>query len=367
MKKSRMGLTLKYAPLYLRGFSEYHCKKHFGTLAPRELMFPVTYKCNSRCVMCNIWKLPKKNELSLQQIEQVLSDELFKGIQAINLTGGEPTLREDIVQVARVLVDKLPELKKITLTTNALNTSRVTKSCVEIAEVSNKRGVDFLVEASLDGIGNVHDAVRNVQNAFGKTSKTIFKIVQLSKRHRFRFGINTVISPINLRDVPNVYEWCKRRSIDVFFTVASIAENYFSNVGEEHLQVKAEEKEYLTDFLEELANRKSTRNFLSYYYHDLTKMIRDGKPRTTPCVFAFDAFILDAYGDLYYCVHGKRIGNCLGRNCSDIYFDPKNLAHRNEVIQNKCARCFMNCFSSIGLGKELIKYTRFLLSRSLVR
>ena len=360
-----MSLALKYAPLYLRGFYEYHIKKHLGTLAPREFMFPVTYRCNARCVMCNIWRLPKKKEISLQQIEQLLSDELFRGIQAINITGGEPTLREDLIQIVHALIDKLPKLKKITLTTNALDTGRVTKSCTEIAEVSNKYGIDFLIEASLDGIGKTHDTVRNVPDAFRKVSETIFKIKELSGRKHFRLGVNTVISPINLRDAPNVSEWCKQRDINAFFTVASIAENYYSNVGEsENLKIKDEDEKYLIEFLQKLVEEKSVLNFLAYYYHDLIRMIRDDQQRTTPCVFALDAFILDAYGDIYYCMYGKKIGNCLRRSCSDIYFDPQNLAHRQEIIRNKCPRCFVNCFSSIGLGKELIKYVRFLFSRS---
>ena len=362
IKGPERKLILTYAPMYMKGFYEYHIKKYFGTLAPRELMFPVTYRCNARCVMCNIWKLPKKKELSLQQIEQLLSDTLFRSIQVINITGGEPTLRKDLVQIANLFIDMLPELKKITLTTNALDTDRVVKSCVEIAEASNKQGIDFLVEASLDGIGRTHDAVRNVPDAFRKVSETIFQIKQLSRRHHFRFGVNTVVSPINLRDVHNVYEWCKQHDIDASFTVASIAENYFSNIGEEHLRIKNEK--YLIEFLQKLAEEKSPLKFLAYYYHDLIRMMKDGQQRTTPCVFALDAFILDAYGDMYYCMYGKKIGNCLRRSCSDIYFDPQNLSHRHEIIRNKCPTCFINCFSSIGLGKELIKYVRFLFTRS---
>lgn len=359
-----MSLALKYAPLYLKGFYEYHIKKHFGTLAPKELMFPITYRCNARCVMCNIWRLPKKKELSLQQIKQLLSDELFKGIQAINLTGGEPTLREDITQIAYALTDMLPKIKKITLTTNALDTERVTKTCVGIAEACQKQGIDFLVEASLDGIGKTHDNVRNVPDAFRKVNATIFRLKQLSRRHHFRLGINTVISPINLRDAPRVYEWCKERNINTFFTVASIAENYYFNIGEsENLKIKDEDKKYLIEFLQKLAEEKSPLNFLAYYYNDLIRMIRDNQQRTTPCIFALDAFILDPYGDMYYCMYGEKIGNCLKRSCSEIYFDPQNLAHRQDIIRDKCPTCFINCFSSIGLGKELIKYVRFLFSR----
>jgi len=359
----KLDLALKYAPFYLKGFYEYHIKKHFGPLAPRELMFPITYRCNARCIMCNIWQLPKKKELSLQQIEQLASNKLFKGIQAINLTGGEPTLRKDIIQIAYVLTDLLPKLEKLTLTTNALDTEKVTSSCIGIAESCRKHGIDFLVEASLDGIGKTHDNIRNVPDAFGKVTETTSELKQLSKRHHFRLGINTTISPFNLHDASRVYEWCKEHNIDTFFTVASIAENYYANIGDsDSLQFQDEDKKYLVAFLQKLAEEKSAFNFLAYYYNDLIKMIRDNQPRTTPCVFRLDAFILDAFGDMYYCLYGNKIGNCLERNCSEIYFDPQNLAHRQEIIRDKCPTCFTNCFSSIGIGKELFKYLRFLFS-----
>lgn len=364
-KKLTTGLVFKYIPLYLRGFYEYHVKKHFGTLIPRELMFPVTYRCNARCVMCDIWKYPRRKELSLQQIEQLLSDELFRGVQVIDITGGEPTLREDLVQVVHVLIDKLPKLKKIGLSTNALDTDRVIKSCVGIAEAAKNNGIDFFVAASLDGIGRTHESVRGVPDAFRRVSKTIFRIKQLSRRHHFRFGVGTTISPINLRDIANVHKWCKLNDIDVDFTLASVAENYYANVGEEeHLRIKDEDEKYLIEFLQKLAREKSLLNFSAYYYYDLIRMMRNDQQRTTPCPFALDAFILDAYGDMYYCMYGEKIGNCLRRNCSYIYFDPRSLAHRNEIIRNKCPRCFIDCFISMGMGKELIKYIGFLFSRS---
>jgi len=364
-KKLTTNLLFIYVSIYMRGFYEYLIKKHFGTLIPRELMFPITYRCNAKCVMCGIWKYPRRKELSLEQIEHLLSDKLFRGIQVIDITGGEPTLRDDLVQVVHVIIDKLPELKKINLSTNALDTDRVNNSCVGIAKAAEKKGIDFFVAASLDGIGRIHETVRGVPDAFRKVSETIFRLKQLSRRHHFRFGVGTTISPTNLRDIPNVYEWCKFNDINVDFTLASVAENYYTNVSEEeHLRIKDRDEKYLLELLQRLAGEKSLLNFSAYYYYDLIRMIRDDKQRTTPCPFALDAFILDAYGDMYYCMHGETIGNCLRKNCSDLYFDPRSLAHRNEIIRNKCSRCFINCFISMGVGKELIKYIRFLLSKS---
>ncbi len=362
MQKASTSLLLKYAPLYVRGFFEYHIKRRFGPLTPRELMFPITYRCDAKCVMCNIWKRPKQREISLTHINRLFSQELFQGIEAINITGGEPTLRDDLVAAVDILINSLPKLKKITLTTNALNPARVVARSTQIADLAGRHKVDFLVEASLDGIGNTHAKIRNVPNAFRSATETIMKIQQLSRSHSLRLGINTVISPANLHDVRNVYNWSKRHKVNTFFTIASTAENYFANASSENLKFKGEDTKHLVKFLMKLTAERSPTNFLAYYYQDLAKMIQTNQPRTTPCVFAMDAFVLDAFGDMYYCMKGKKIGNCLERNCAEIYFDPQNLVHRKEIISSKCPTCFINCFSSIGLGKEAIKYTKFLMS-----
>lgn len=362
IKKIYTRIILKYIPFFLNGFYEYHIESRYKTLAPRELMFAVTYRCNSRCVMCNIWKGKRREEMSSDQIAEVLSDNLFKKIQVVNITGGEPTLRADLGGITRLLIDKMPELKKITLTSNGLDTSKVINKCVVMAEICDKNNIDFFVGLSVDGIGKVHDEIRNIPQAFDKVNNTISKIREMQQKYSVRFGINCTIIPKNIGDVYNVYNWCEQRDIDAKFIVASCAENYYWNKDiEEELKFKEDDKRYLLLFLEKLAEKKSLLNFSAYYYNDVVKMLKNDKNRTTPCVFSLDAFMLDPYGDLYYCMYGNKIGNCLENNGKGIYYDPKNLAHREEIIKNKCPECIESCFLEIGIGKDLIKYLKFFL------
>ena len=65
----------------------------------------VSAKCNSRCVMCNVWKLAKKNpevldyELSTSEIKNLLRELSEIGTKRVFISGGEPLLREDIVEI----------------------------------------------------------------------------------------------------------------------------------------------------------------------------------------------------------------------------------------------------------------------------
>ena len=65
---------------------------------PTHVNFPITDNCNSKCRMCNVWKDKSENELLPEQIEQIYSDKLFKNVQHLGISGGEPTLRKDLLE-----------------------------------------------------------------------------------------------------------------------------------------------------------------------------------------------------------------------------------------------------------------------------
>lgn len=365
VKRLNKQLIWKYLPLAITGFYDYHIKVHFsGILPPRTLIFPVTYRCNSRCLMCNIWKKDRKPEMSLEQLEAAFSDNLFRKIQNVNITGGEPTLRKDLSQIVRLLIRKMPELRKITLTTNALNANSVVTSSAKISEICSENDIDFLVGISLDGIGEVHDEIRNVPRAFERTSQTILKVQELQQLHhnKMRLDVNCTITKKNLHDLENLIDWCSQHNVYANFIIAEFSENYYSNEGvEEQLRIKNEDMVYFLGFLQKLAAEKSLFNLSAYFYSDMLEVIKNNKARTAPCIFWFDGLIFDIYGDLYYCILWDKIGNCLDKSCSSIYYDPKNILYRKNSLRTKCAKCTSSCFLEIVTGKELMKYLKFLL------
>ncbi|SVD72861.1 uncharacterized protein METZ01_LOCUS425715, partial [marine metagenome] len=87
------------------------------------LRVSVTDRCDLRCVYCMKEKmtfLPKKEILSLEEIERLCVNFIDLGINKIRLTGGEPLVRKDIIKLISQLnlKKKNTSLKEITLTTN---------------------------------------------------------------------------------------------------------------------------------------------------------------------------------------------------------------------------------------------------------
>ena len=76
---------------------------------PTVLIFHCTFVCDARCEMCHNWKRgDRKTDMTLAEIETAFSSPLWKNIENANVSGGEPTTRNDLVDICRLMLDKLP-------------------------------------------------------------------------------------------------------------------------------------------------------------------------------------------------------------------------------------------------------------------
>lgn len=120
--------------------SEAALEAHRTNLAPGEMVDPfgrhvtyvrisVTDRCDFRCVYCmaeDMQFLPKRDLLSLEELDRLASTFVAKGVKRLRLTGGEPLVRKNIMHLIRSLSRHLDSgaLKELTLTTNGSQLTR---------------------------------------------------------------------------------------------------------------------------------------------------------------------------------------------------------------------------------------------------
>ena len=75
----------------------------------------ITDECNSRCSMCGVWEKKKSESLSTKDLGKLFSDPAFREIEDLNITGGEPTLRQDLVEVTEAIINRVQLKKKFYL------------------------------------------------------------------------------------------------------------------------------------------------------------------------------------------------------------------------------------------------------------
>ncbi len=186
-------------------------KVNIAALKPRYLWLEVTDRCNSRCEYCSIHQKPfTKDPLSPDETRRILSDSLFRNVGYVINSGGEPTVRSDLLEVLLAEHEALPRAT-LQLSTNGLLPERTIAMVAEL----QRRCIDVEVGVSLDGVGSRHDAIRGVKGNFEKVDHLVKKLVQMNAR----VSLGATLINKNLADnlqareyaralnVPFMYHW----------------------------------------------------------------------------------------------------------------------------------------------------------------
>ena len=175
------------------------------------LRVSVTDRCDLRCVYCMHEKmtfLPKKEVLTLEEIERLCDNFIDLGINKIRLTGGEPLVRKDLIKLIEKLniKKKYTNLNEITLTTNG--------TLLEIfAKDLKKNGVDR-INVSLD---TIDDNLYKKITRFGNLNNVI-KGINEAKKNKIKIKINVVaIKDFNEKELHTMVEWANQIKVDLTF------------------------------------------------------------------------------------------------------------------------------------------------------
>jgi MoaA/NifB/PqqE/SkfB family radical SAM enzyme len=262
---------------------------------PRFAVFQLTDACNSRCIMCSIWKKPKQKELTAGQIGKMFSSKLFRKLRWINLTGGEPFLRSDFAQVVMELA-KLPSLEGIAVPSNGFLTDRIMKNAeLALKALGPKRFLS--VTLSIDGFEKTHEKIRGVKGGFGKVMRTLDELQKLKKKYpNFNVGVQPTISKINLDEIEKFYRFMKTKTRSIGFAVMMTSKGYYDNV-ESKAALDEQDKRKVGEFLLRVAKEDPQ---YGYYYSGLSKLFETGRRKFT-CLGGHVTVFISPKGEMYPC------------------------------------------------------------------
>lgn len=133
------------------------------------------------------------SELSLDEIEQIAHS--MGNLLWILFSGGEPFLREDIVEISKIFYkNNKPAI--LTYPTNGLLPDLILEKTVEILRYCKKSVV--VIKLSLDGLGDEHDALRRLPGSFKRLMETYEALGGLCDKYsNLEIGINTLFCSEN--------------------------------------------------------------------------------------------------------------------------------------------------------------------------
>ncbi len=331
---------------------------------PKALLIYVTYRCNARCAMCGIWKNHEfsdaGSEMLPEEMGRILSDPLFSKVEYLNLNGGEPALRGDLVELAQLARERLPHLKHFSLNSNGLLPERLVSATEQILALCDTWGIRFSLIVSLHAIGSLADRIFGVPGAFGRVNETLEALRALEGGGQRFFSLNCAISNVNAAHLWELWEWSQDQRIHINFVLAEVRDRFFNQDLAEQTAVSGQNKQDAIRFLRHLAADRRLMNPVALRYHCLANMLEHGAERTQSCHYAMGCLILGSHGDLYYCPHSKAIGNCRLHPAHEIYYDEESLAYRQAtLLRDTCCHCPPNTFNLMEFEKDIVRVFRF--------
>ena len=231
---------------------------HFTKNEPISLVHFVTNRCNARCSFCFIdFDDPNtfKGELTLEEIEK-LTKNLGKSLLNVNLTGGEPFARKDLIDIAKSYL-RNSTIQSIYVTTNASLPDRVEKFAKEISLFSPETEMSFQI--SIDDLPSNHDRVRKIKNLFDSCIDTYRRLKNLNSK------INPVVSITvtheNCDDIEKIFNYLhKDCKIDSIKCAIVRDEGVYTTPSEKKKKI-FEAYDWLTNKLKEKIKEKEILNY----------------------------------------------------------------------------------------------------------
>ena len=319
-----------------------------------ECNIAATYRCNAKCMMCNIWEHPTKPE---EEFKPELLEKLPNGLDRINLSGGEPMLRKDYMELVDLLWTKTSHFE---ISTNGFFIDRLVKI--------GKKYPKTRFRISIEGFPELNDKLRGIKNGFDHAIKTVLQLRQVGVKD---VGFAMVVSDKNCFDLLNVYYLCS--SIGLEFSTAVMHNSFFFQKTDNKIEDLNTVISYLNKYILSLLNSKRKNLklrikdwFRAYINLGLLKHIK-GEKRMIPCGVGTDFIFINPYGEIMAC-NGSEVQLTMGdlkkQSFEEIMYSEQANKVR-DIVRNCKKNCWMTGSARPAVKREIIRTISWVLTNKI--
>jgi MoaA/NifB/PqqE/SkfB family radical SAM enzyme len=325
---------------------------------PHHAQWLITRKCNYRCRGCNVWKEQDKRELSTEEIRKGLDILKELGIVEIVLSGGNPLLREDAVEI-------IEYASKLFITTVYDNGSMAAK------KIDALRNVDFAA-ISIDSLDEAkNDYIKAVPGAWKKAMEA----VETLHKEGINVSVTPTISQQNLYEIVDITNYFTKKGIPVWYCLYSYDQtrdvNQLFRIGKANDEFIIRDRQAmvkLCDTLIEMKKKNDKILMTTKLLKVLKTLFSEGK-RTWKCQALQNFLVIDHLG---------RIAGCHSHNFLGSVFDLPKLwkSEKFDFLRqtyNNCTQCAYLCYifyslygspyGNLALAKEQWKNAKLFLEK----
>ncbi|HBU07485.1 MAG TPA: hypothetical protein DEB09_05390 [Candidatus Magasanikbacteria bacterium] len=316
---------------------------------PIDCVIAVTYKCNSRCVMCDIWKIKDASDLNLTDFTKLPSTLLD-----VNLSGGETFMHVDLPAIVSVVQKQCPRVR-IVISSNGFMPDLIEKKMQEILKIKSDIGIAI----SIDGIGEMHDKIRGIPGGYDKAMDTVKRLQKLGMTN---LRLSFTILPENLKHLKLVYEESRKLGIQFTYTFAQSSDIYFGGKKMDNhpdlISLKDQVGYVINRELHRLKPKSWVRAYFAYGLYQFVskeKQILSNDPGSR-------FFFLDPKGDVYpSVVHNFKMGNIKDYKTWEELWQSNEAETARTNVKTKGQPVWMICTARTALKKHPVKVGLWIL------
>ena len=320
---------------------------------PLFLNYPFSAICSLRCVMCNFYVGERRKKISPDELEKIIKGKLFRNIEEISFSGGEPFLEKDIGKYVLKLVCNLPRLRGIYINTNGYNSKKIKDSLPILLDICKKKNIKLMIVLSLDGLEEAHNYSRQKTDAW----KRLLESLQTINELKIPVNVLMTLHKYNFSSVASVYHFCKKRNINIALNIAVEIGRLKNSDIVNDFEMNKLQKYYIWQFIQSLVYSSDYTVLQHIWYKELAALLLREKPRSLPCLAQKQGVFLNYDGDISYCaIYNKTLENYHSQNNDKNFFDHRNLKKiKKEMINNYCKFCMHN-YQNIPRIVDLLNY-----------
>lgn len=303
---------------------------------PTDISIITTYRCPMQCMMCNIWKNPtaKAKEITPGELE-MLPDFKF-----VNITGGEPFVREDLEEIIEVMFRKSP---RIVISTSGWFDDRV----IALARKYPRIGIRI----SIEGMRDKNDELRGRPGGFDKGVGILRELKAMGLKD---IGFGITVSNHNSADMLHLYDLSKELGME--FATAAFHNSFYFHKYDNVITNAAEVTGNFCRLIDAQLKEHSPKSwFRAYFNMGLVNYVNGGR-RLLPCEAGSVNCFLDPYGEIYPCNGMEQdkwklsMGNIRsGKSFEEIWNSPEA-----DEVRRHVASCPKNCWM-VGTVSPVMK------------
>ncbi len=314
---------------------------------PSMCTFIVTWRCNLRCFMCDVWKKSDHDDMTVAEIRAVFRQ--IPRLDSLRITGGEPFLRRDLVDITRVVLEETNPAV-IHVTTSGVLTDRVLAYARAVASPR------LHIKLSIDAVGERHDEIRGVPGVYDKAMQTLRGLVELRDKHGLFVGVNQTITDRNWDHIEPLRAELNKLGVSVHYAIATDHYTlYRLNTARENdvpdmksVSLSDFTPEQLAHIFEQLGRRDGIHDIPEwlvqrYYLRGLENRLQHNKETPKPkCIELHNHLRLMPNGDIVTCVYYPTVvGNLRNQSLAQIWCSPST-AEQRQVVRH-CPGCWAGC------------------------